>query len=583
LSEVELRNELPNETHVNLKKIYSSGTTLLGIVNDILDMSKIESGKFELVPVRYDFANLVSDTIHMNVVRIASKPIDFGTVVDPDTPVKLFGDEIRLKQILTNLLSNAFKYTLEGTVTLTILCQRRGDQALLTFTVSDTGIGIKKEDIETIFAEYNQLDRGANRKIEGTGLGLSICKNLVELMGGTIEVESEYGKGSIFTVRIAQQIMEPDPIGIEVSQNLKTYRIDENHQAKALVHTPMPYGKILVVDDVQTNLDVAHALMEPYGLTIHCLSSGRQTLDAIREAKVLYDVIFMDHMMPELDGIETVRLIREEISTEYARNVPIVALTANALVGNEEMFLSHGFQDFISKPIDVMRLDELLHKWIRDKHPLDAVQTLESSGSPAVPRVAWRVEGLDVNAGVLTFGSEAAYLQILETYWEHTPALLEKIGNVDEKSLKEYSVTVHGIKGSSLGIRADKVGKMAEFLENAAKRGDYVTISRHNNEFVQVAGKLISDIGFLLEEKRFSREKAETRDSPDPRLLNDMLRHCRRYDVAQMEKTMDELERFTYRSHGELVKWLRKKTEELEYQQIEDRLRSAAGWHSFLD
>ncbi|MDR1622383.1 MAG: hypothetical protein LBS00_08420, partial [Synergistaceae bacterium] len=181
LSEVELRNELPTETRINLKKIYSSGTTLLGIINDILDMSKIESGKFELFPTCYDFANLISDTIHMNVVRIASKPIDFETAVDPNTPAKLFGDEIRIKQILTNLLSNAFKYTLEGTVTLTIFCRRREDKVRLTFTVSDTGIGIKKEDIETIFAEYNQLDREANRKIEGTGLGLSICKNLVEL------------------------------------------------------------------------------------------------------------------------------------------------------------------------------------------------------------------------------------------------------------------------------------------------------------------------------------------------------------------------------------------------------------------
>jgi CheY-like chemotaxis protein len=413
-------------------------------------------------------------------------------------------------------------------------------------------------------------------------------------MSGTIEAESEYGKGSTFTVEIDQQIAAPDPIGIEVSRNLKTYRIDENHRAKALVHTPMPYGKVLIVDDVQTNLDVAQALMAPYGLTIHCLAGGRQTLDAVREAKVRYDVIFMDHMMPEMDGLETVRLIRGEIGTEYARNVPIIALTANALLGNEEMFLSHGFQDFISKPIDVMRLDELLHKWIRDKHPTEAADTPEPAPSAAVPRVNWKVEGLDANGGVAVFGSEAAYLRVLDAYSKHTLPLLEKIGNMNgklpgENALKEYFVTVHGIKGSSLGICAGKVGKMAEFLENAAKRGDHAVIAGHNDTFVRAAEKLVADIRALLNKKRLDQRKnktgkSETRDHPDLRLLNDMLEQCRRYDMNQMEKILDELERFTYKHHGELIEWLRKKTDNLEYQQIQDRLAqsvdSIAGQHA---
>ncbi|MDR2759887.1 MAG: response regulator, partial [Spirochaetaceae bacterium] len=369
LSEIQMQGDLPEDVYIDLEKIYNSGSILLGIINDILDISKIEAGNFELVPVQYDTPSLINDTVQLNIVRIGSKPISFKLYIDDSLPARFFGDELRVKQILNNILSNSFKYTREGTVILHISWEKQEEDAVIIFVVSDTGIGIKKEDVGRLFSEYSQLDTHANRKIEGTGLGLSITKRLVEMMDGTISVESEYGKGSVFTVRLRQRIVNSRPIGPEVVENLKSFRFIETRRtrSKNLVRVHMPYGRVLVVDDVITNLDVAKGLMLPYGLTIDCVQSGREAIEKIRDGTVKYDAIFMDHMMPEMDGIEATRIIRNEIGTEYAKNVPIIALTANALIGNEDIFISAGFNAFIAKPIDIMRLDVILNQWVRNK------------------------------------------------------------------------------------------------------------------------------------------------------------------------------------------------------------------------
>ncbi|MDR2136909.1 MAG: response regulator, partial [Synergistaceae bacterium] len=534
LSEIELRNDLPDETHDNLEKIHRSGSILLNIINDILDLSKIESGKFEIIPDRYDFPNLISDAIHLNIVRIASKPIAFEPRIDENIPSVLYGDETRIKQILNNLLSNAFKYTKEGKVTLRVTGERQGDEFWLTCVVSDTGIGIKKEDLGKLFSEYMQFDTWNNRKIEGTGLGLSICKSLVDMMGGTIEAESEYGKGSTFTVKFRQGILDPKPIGLEVAGNLKTFRLTESRRDEDLVRTPMPYGKVLVVDDVVTNLDVAKGLMTPYGLTVHCATRGVQAVRLVQEEKILYDVIFMDHVMPDMDGIEAVRVIRNEIGSEYARNVPIIALTANAIFGIEELFLQSGFQGFLSKPIDVVKLDALLNEWVRDKQTGKVLQEKtadlsvdlsvedrhdekqedkedkkenksedqdkdqnkdENGKSPDSSPPGDRIRGVNVAMGMSRLGD--AYLKILLSYAVHTSDLLETIRAVTAQSLSGYAITVHGVKGASRGIYAEQVGNMAEELERAAKNGDFETVRSKNDAFIQTLETLLSDIRAL--------------------------------------------------------------------------------------
>lgn len=365
-SELGLRSGMPEETMHGLEKIHSSAITLLNIINDILDISRIESGKFQLKTADYDVASSINDTITLNMVRIGSKSIDFTIDIDENTPVTLHGDELRIKQVLNNILSNAFKYTNEGSVKLKIECERDNDLAWITVSVTDSGVGIRREDMTRLFSDFRQFHIPGEARQEGTGLGLSISKNLTELMGGAIMVESEYGRGSTFIVIFPQHITDPAPIGKELAERLSTRRFKSRSNDNInFEYTQMPYARVLVVDDVEINLVVAASLMEPYGLTVDCVGGGKEALRRVSEAEIKYDAIFMDHMMPEIDGMEVVRRIREEIGTEYAANVPIIALTANALVGNEEMFLRNGFQAFLSKPIDSSRLDEILKTFVQ--------------------------------------------------------------------------------------------------------------------------------------------------------------------------------------------------------------------------
>ncbi|MDR0842011.1 MAG: response regulator, partial [Acidobacteriota bacterium] len=494
LSELTLDSgEVEGNAHGNLEKVYNAGVTLLSLINDILDISKIESGKFDLIPVEYDVPSLINDTITLNIVRIGSKPIKFHLDVDPSLPNRLVGDELRVKQIFNNLLSTAFKYTKEGTVGWHITCEQDGDSVWLVSSIKDSGIGIRPEDVEKLFTEYNQVDTKSNRKIEGTGLGLSICKNMVELMGGKIAVESEYGNGSTFTVRIRQGSADGVPIGAEVAENLKKFQYSKNKRDRSskLVRVHIPYAKVLVVDDVLTNLDVAQGIMKPYGMQIDCVTSGTAAIELIREAKVKYNAIFMDHMMPGMDGIEATRIIREEIGTEYSKNIPIIALTANAIVGNEDMFLKKGFQAFLSKPIDIMRMDMVINHWVRDRE-LEETLPVATEAAADDRRKAQRRNGgdrrfgadrrafaedfhvaaLDMDQGLKRFGGdEDVYFDVLKSYVLNTPPLLDQMRGLTEDNLPSYAIVVHGIKSSSRSIGAEGIGTLAEKLEHAAKAG----------------------------------------------------------------------------------------------------------------
>ncbi|MDR2727030.1 MAG: response regulator, partial [Deltaproteobacteria bacterium] len=329
LSELSLESgEAKKENQQDLEKIYNAGTTLLSTVNDILDISKIEAGKFELVAAEYDIPSLINDAVTQSVLHIGEKPIQFILDIDGDLPTRLYGDELRIKQIFNNLLSNAFKYTREGTVELGIRCSREGDAVWMTACVRDTGIGIRPGDVDRLFFDFIQMDMESNRKIEGTGLGLSIAKRIAEMMDGSITVESEYGRGSVFTVKLRQQFVADAVIGPEVVKSLKNFHYSDQkrHKNSRLARIRLPYARVLVVDDVPTNLDVAKGMLKPYGMQVDCVTSGQQAVDAVRAATIRYNAVFMDHMMPEMDGVEATRIIREEIGTEYARDIPIIAL-----------------------------------------------------------------------------------------------------------------------------------------------------------------------------------------------------------------------------------------------------------------
>jgi signal transduction histidine kinase/CheY-like chemotaxis protein len=378
LLEVEFQEKLPQSTRTNLEKIHDSGTRLLGIINNILDISKIESGNFEIISAEYEISRLINDLVQMNIKRIGSKPITFHLEIDETIPAWLTGDELRLRQILNNLLSNAIKYTKEGQITLSVIWQKKEDTCI-SFTVRDTGRGIDKENIAKLFSAYTQFDSSTRKNIQGTGLGLSITKGLVEMMGGTITAESEYGKGSVFTVTIPQTAAGETSLGSAAAETLRNFQFTGNRReyGSSFIRHWMPYGKVLVVDDFQTNLDVMRGLLMPYGLRLDTVLSGKEAVELVRAEDPRYDLIFMDHMMPEMDGIEATRIIRK-IDSEYARNVPIIVLTANAVAGSREMFLENGFNDFISKPIDTKMLDMALNRWIRDKHCAADSTTLQT-------------------------------------------------------------------------------------------------------------------------------------------------------------------------------------------------------------
>ena len=366
VAQIELQKEdLPQEYAAALEKINNSGNGLLGIINDILDLSKIETGRLELNPVEYDIPSLINDSVQLNIVRIGSKQIDFKLDIDENLPVLLYGDELRLKQILNNLLSNAFKYTEKGFVKLSISHKAEGEEVILSFAVEDTGQGMKPEDKERLFSEYLRFNAEANRITEGTGLGLSITKKLADMMDGSIKAVSEYGKGSTFTVTVKQKAVECGVIGPEVAERLRSFKFaGDRHTARLqITRKPMPYGSVLLVDDVEINLYVAEGLLALYELKVEMADSGFAAIEKVNSGKT-YDIIFMDHMMPKMDGMETTRRLRA-----YGYNGVIVALTANALAGNDEMFMRNGFDGFISKPIDIHELDVILGKFIRDRHP----------------------------------------------------------------------------------------------------------------------------------------------------------------------------------------------------------------------
>ncbi|MDR1908689.1 MAG: response regulator [Spirochaetaceae bacterium] len=365
-SEILLWQNLETEVLGALEKIHDSGSLLLGIVSDILDISKIESGSPELNPTAYNFPRMLSDTINLNLIRIGTRPLVFSLEVDETIPQGLLGDELRVKQILNNVLSNAIKYTERGSVVLDVRWEAEAaDVAALTFRV------IRAEDMGKLFNRYSQFNLERNRRIEGTGLGLSIAGDIAALMGGTITAESEYGKGSVFTVRIRQEIVDRTPLGAEAAVKLKSFRYTGAGKGRRdfasgdFGEGPLRYRdvRILVTDDMASNIQVARGLMSPWGVTVDGALSGGEALELIRAGNPRYDLIFMDHMMPEMDGIQCTQGIRS-LEGEYARSIPIVALTANALAGNRELFLSRGMNDSLAKPINMEKLFGVLRKWL---------------------------------------------------------------------------------------------------------------------------------------------------------------------------------------------------------------------------
>jgi signal transduction histidine kinase/CheY-like chemotaxis protein len=473
LSEIELQNSkannLPDSTRDNISRIRQSGVSLLGMINDILDISKIEANRFQLVPVIYETAPLLSDTVNLNKVRIGSKPIILKLEINGDFPAKLFGDELRVRQVLNNLLSNAIKYTQKGTITLNMLCEiipgeNAANNAFIRFTVQDTGIGIRTEDMGKLFTSYTQLDTDTNRKIEGTGLGLTITKRLVEMMGGSISVESEYGKGSVFTARIIQGVdvaeEQTNGIGEETARALIEFRYTTEKEEGQIARLWLPDCKVLVVDDIPDNLHVARGLLTPYGLQVDTAISGKEAVEKVKTYD--YDIIFMDHMMPEMNGIETAEAIRKiEMSKEQlrknGRRVPIIALTANALRGMREIYMEKGFDDYLSKPISPEALDEVIKKFFNKQETGNLNYQLEID--------ARKLDKLSHYRAAFEMSKTSSGLEIDSEYYRRFISLLESFDALPDNLQADRALMIEAGRNEN----AQKILKtLPAFCENIA-------------------------------------------------------------------------------------------------------------------
>lgn len=356
MNEMILRESQEPDTKKYAKDIKSSANSLLGIINEILDSAKIESGKMEIIPVDYDISTMLNDLYNMIHIRAKDKGLHLVFDIDQAIPFRYRGDDMRIKQVITNLLTNAVKYTHSGTVTLKVQGFVDGKNAVLRFAVQDTGIGIKAEDIDKLFMEYQRIEEERNRYVEGTGLGLNITIQLLRLMGSELKVQSTYGEGSEFSFAIIQKVVDTEPLG-----DFKKRAEEAKNEPELMVQYTAPNAKVLVVDDNMMNRRVLKRLLKKTEMTIIEAESGQQCLELLEENK--FDIIFLDHMMPEMDGIETLVKMKER---KLCDNTPVIMLTANAITGAKEQYLQQGFDGFLSKPILPDKLDRIVIKYLPD-------------------------------------------------------------------------------------------------------------------------------------------------------------------------------------------------------------------------
>jgi len=686
MAELLLRRELSDEVRSYAQDIKQAGSNLVSIINDILDFSKIEAGKLEIIPINYQLSSLINDTVNIIRTRLIEKPIRFFTNIDASIPNSLIGDEVRLRQILLNLLSNAAKYSEKGHIGFTITVDKRDDkQVWLRIAVTDTGKGIRPEDQARLFDEFVKVDVKKNQGIEGTGLGLAITKRLCIAMGGDISMESKYGSGSVFTAVIPQGIeSEASPFArVEDAGKKKvlvyegravyaralcwslenmgvphTMVTNQNDFAAALyrdewfyvfsgyglyekieplmekndavfcrgkkpslalmiewgteayiqgvrfvsipvqalsianvlngmadskgyvkssgtIRFTFPRTRLLVVDDIATNLRVVEGLLAPYKAEVDTCLNGAQAIELVKRAvseKREYDIVFMDHMMPEMDGIETTAVIRAWENGVACNKVPIIALTANAVVGMREMFIENGFNDFLSKPIDVSKLDEILDRWIPvekreqgmgngewgigsevsgrsgfptrsdiEQQPQSLVPDPHSLSSP---QSLFPIPGVDIQKGIaMTGGTLDTYRQVLSIFCgdaEKRLPLLQTLPEAD--ALPAFVTQVHALKSASASIGAAELSERAAALEAAGKAGDMAFIQDNLAIFAESLSELIKNICLSLEQDASSSFPLPHSPLPIPHsLFNKLAETLKSQNASEVDRILDEL------------------------------------------
>ncbi|MGN0638120.1 MAG: PocR ligand-binding domain-containing protein [Huintestinicola sp.] len=644
MAEMALREDMTPQAKQYVRQIRSSGKNLLVIINDILDFSKIESGKMNIVEVVYEPLSIVNDLANIVNTRIGSKELEFTVDFDPKLPHKLYGDNIRIQQILLNLLNNAVKFTERGEVHLSItFSEIDSDNVMLKAVIKDTGIGIKKQDMGKLFRSFQQVDSKRNRNIEGTGLGLAISQQLLRLMNGSISVESEYEKGSTFYVELPQKIINTAPsvpcpdssikaaliieneyvyaqvcrdldaLGIEyinleyegsldsitsgfiiAEKHLFSDRIkktvmdnpdvkclliapydspcDINQPRVKMLHKPIyslglysalglggdilpesesesdnfaftaPDAHVLIVDDNPINLTVACGIIEPLKMQVDTANGASETIEKVKKLK--YDIVFMDHMMPGVDGVETTHIIRRLI-VGY-ENVPIIALTANAIGGTKEMFIQEGMNDFVAKPIEVTDIVAMIRKWLPKEKIIPAVsekatQPAESNAAPLV------IEGLNTKQALSLLGSEKLYMQILKEYYlsiDKRAAIIT--GALEKSDIKGYTIEVHSLKSTSKQIGADALAELAARLEKAGNELDVDLILAKTSDLIAHFLRYKDILAPLFPELSGKTEAAAADLSVVSMLLDSMNEALEAMDTLAMDEVLEKMSEYSF-------------------------------------
>lgn len=679
ISELLLRENITHKQRNYVLNIVNAGNGLLTIINDILDLSKIEAGKFSIVEEEYELESLVYDITTITTLKIGDKPVNFFMDIDPNLPKYVIGDMIRVKQALLNIIGNAVKFTQKGFIKATMSCINiNSDELMITVAVTDTGCGIKKQDIDKLFVSFSQVNTHKNHAIEGTGLGLVITKHLCEMMGGGITVESEFGVGSTFTInfkhsqkkkeKILQPILKDNirillyaeskevldycasclnrlqleyniPGTLEDMQNMLssheyTHVLLDSKISKNILHkvnlmgetqivtllepmeqakveagtnsimmplfslqlanvinnvaehatltkhggfdtiaiSPMPFVRVLVVDDNEVNLQVASGLLEPYHIEVHCALSGKNAIKMIERED--YDLVFMDHMMPDMDGVETVQCIRLLKNPQKAE-VPIIALTANVTEEARELFVSTGFQDFLAKPIEMVKLNAILKKWlhlINDARAKEKPEMAEAFDLLIKQKEHQSIVDkvnedftfssfVNFGAGVAKLGNEKTYASILETYCRSAREKLNSLPELLNTNLERFTIEIHGLKGASGGICAELIEHTSAELENMAIEKRVAEIERELPAFLESLKSTLSAIEVFLGQSTEPMVSKNTEQLKSGELSDDFLESLKEafmnFDTETLKDIFEKQDSYIYDDReGNLIKKL---------------------------
>ena len=499
MNEMVLRECENDNIRIYSENIQSASRLLLSLVNDVLDFSKIESGKMEIVCDNYYLDVMIHDVVNLIRGKAEQKNLEFYVEVQKEIPNQLFGDELRNRQIIGNLLNNAVKYTQEGSVSLKITYDTSepedGEQNRieLLIQVSDTGIGIRQEDMGKLFGNFERLDLEKNRNIEGTGLGLAITKKLAEAMGGSVEVTSEYGRGSTFSVRLPQKVVDSTPIGeFEMEAVAET-----DTQGVYMEKFHAPEARILVVDDNNMNLMVVKGLLKKTKVQIVTCNNGRECLE--RMQKEHFHIILLDHMMPGMDGMEVIKRT-QTLENNRCTSTPIIALTANALKGMKEMYLEAGFTDYLSKPVDGEKLEQMVRKYLPEElvhTPEEEVQACSgtSTSNPIVETATEENDTplIDQNTAMVYCGNdEELYREILDCYCLEKEENQEKMKKcLEDNNLADYRILIHALKSTSLNIGCKSLYNMALELEKACKNNDLDYVKENHAACMELYDRVV--------------------------------------------------------------------------------------------